>query len=222
MSTTIIPGCLATGREALRPRATWWLRGWITPWRRRLLPGQVGLAWIFLGGNDFIEALLSPAREMRYDEIAIQAQKNIDQIVMTLLAASEVLRVVLVTLPNLFQIPEIADDVRSGFLSAAEKATAQKAIRVYNRHLINWADRDSRVITVDLAAMTRVGEVLSPRFIPVGSVRVKRGVAGPELTRRFFAGSAACGNPGSRRIRSVLSDSDEYPFWGWSKAFERP
>lgn len=148
--------------------------------------GDVDLAFVFIGGNDFINAVLSDQPGAAVEQAAAHAIANLDEAVRTLLAARGDLKVILVTVPDIFLIPELSEAANSGRVSAGVRASALAGLQAFNRHMLEWPRRDSRVAVADLAAFTRLGEVVSPRFIPVGTYRVRRGEAGLAIDVAFL------------------------------------
>jgi hypothetical protein len=151
--------------------------------------GEVGVAVVFIGGNDFIHALNSEDPEGVVDTVLKRAVTNLDLAVETILQAVPRVQVFVATVPDILELPEFATRLRAGTLSPAVAAAYSNAIREFNRHLRWQAIVRRRVAILDLALATQ----LAPR--PDSDSVV---VAGRRLDRI---------NPASSEGHAFLADS---------------
>jgi hypothetical protein len=121
--------------------------------------GEVTVAIIFIGGNDFINALAANRPPADLDRVRARATVNLQIALETILKASPRVCVLLATLPDIFDLPEFAAPVRAGKISPAVAAAYQDAIGGYNRGLRMTALQRKRVILLDLALLVQ----LAPR-----------------------------------------------------------
>jgi hypothetical protein len=140
--------------------------------------GRVSLAVVFIGGNDFLDWLASPAATETAEDVAARACANVDEAVRVLLAASPVLKIVLVTVPELSELPEIAGLCREGQIAGSRLEASRRGLARFNAHLLAWPRREARVSAADFAGMSRLGAIVAPEAIPVGPVRVRRNATG--------------------------------------------
>ena len=76
--------------------------------------GEVGLVVIFIGGNDFINALKGPDPVRAAAEVLPRALANHRVAVRTILDASPHVKLALVTLPDIRHLPEFAGPLQRG------------------------------------------------------------------------------------------------------------
>jgi lysophospholipase L1-like esterase len=149
--------------------------------------GEVGLVWVFLGGNDFIEALRSPDPEANLPRAADQAIANLDRILATLRAADSSMPILLATVPDVLELPEFAGPLRQGSLPRPHAAAATAALLRYNEHIRSWPRRDARVFVVDLFLSQQVSRIMAPESLKLGGIRISREVAGDAYDHLFLA-----------------------------------
>src|SRR3954470_2392842 len=81
--------------------------------------GEVGIVLVFIGGNDFINAMKRPDPMRAAGDTLSGAMHNHRLAVRTILDASPRVKLVLVTLPDIRNLPEFAGPLREGRLPAA-------------------------------------------------------------------------------------------------------
>jgi hypothetical protein len=122
--------------------------------------GQVQYAWIFTGGNDFLFFLRDSAESFHFQGPAVQAQlaqvearaeANFKTAVDTLLAANPNVRLVVATLPDVGELPIVAE-VSAVFPQArALVAATSLQIQKYNALIRSTAASSDRIALADLA-----------------------------------------------------------------------
>ncbi|WP_158633539.1 SGNH/GDSL hydrolase family protein [Tautonia sociabilis] len=168
----------------------------------QIASGEVDLAYVFLGGNDFIEALdpdrsWSPATMAG---IASRAGENLERIVGTLLDASPSARVIVATVPGLRGLPEIRDRLALGLIDRGRLDAASQALRRFNAGLRGLVRRSARVGLADLELEARVAEAVLPRFVRVGGRWIDRQEPGNGPGHLFLADGRHVGTVGQGLI----------------------
>jgi lysophospholipase L1-like esterase len=164
--------------------------------------GRVDLAYVFLGGNDFIEALDldRPCSISMLDRVASDALGNLTEVVRTLLDASPGVRLILATIPGLRGLPEIRERSAVGLIDPRMLDACSASLRRFNAGLRGLARRSPRVGLADLELEARVAEALFPRFIAVGGKRVDRASPGNDPSHLFLADGRHIGTIGQGLI----------------------
>jgi phospholipase/lecithinase/hemolysin len=121
--------------------------------------GQVDIVVIFIGGNDFINALHSRDAATVVQSILSRALANLRLAVETILKASPHVQVLVATLPNILELPEFAGPLHQGRLSPRLAASYTAEIGRYNAEVRTFALGTPRVVLLDLALLAR----LAPR-----------------------------------------------------------
>jgi phospholipase/lecithinase/hemolysin len=136
--------------------------------------GEVGLVFVFIGGNDFINALRSadPAAALR--ATLPRALANYRVAVRTVLGASPDAKLVLATLPDIRDLPEFAGPIREGRIPPALADDYTAAIREYNAQIRSLSASEPRAALIDLDLTARVANLLSRDYVTVGGRRVDR------------------------------------------------
>jgi phospholipase/lecithinase/hemolysin len=149
--------------------------------------GEVGIAVVFIGGNDFINAMKGPDPIGAAGETLSRALANHRLAVRTILDASPSVKLVLVTLPDIRNLPEFAGPLREGYLSNAVADAFTAAIRTFNAQVRSLAASDPRVALIDLDFATRAANVLSAEYTLVDGRKLDRRHPGNALDCFFLA-----------------------------------
>jgi phospholipase/lecithinase/hemolysin len=136
--------------------------------------GEVGLAVIYIGGNDFIHALQSPDPIASLERVRPRALANHRVAVETILGAHGDVKVVLVTLSDLPNLPEFAGPIRSGRLRRGVIEAYAAAIAEFNAQIRSIAAGDPRVAVLDLDLATRFTNIFGTGVLKVDGLRVDR------------------------------------------------
>jgi lysophospholipase L1-like esterase len=121
--------------------------------------GQVDVVVIFIGGNDFIDALHSRDAAKVVQPVLSRAMANLRIAIETILKASPHVQVLVATLPNVLELPEFAEHLEQGRLSPSLAASYAAEIKRYNAEIRTFALGTPRVVLLDLALLAR----LAPR-----------------------------------------------------------
>jgi lysophospholipase L1-like esterase len=144
--------------------------------------GEVGLAWVFLGGNDLIEALRSDDPEAALPRAAERAIGNLDTILATLRAADASVPILVVTVPDVRELPEFA-----GPLPRGQAAAVTAALLRFNEHIRALPRRDGHIFVADLFLSQQAARLVAPEGLTLAGCRVSRLEPGDEYDRLFLA-----------------------------------
>jgi lysophospholipase L1-like esterase len=158
--------------------------------------GEVGLAWVFIGGNDLIAALHAPDPLDALPSASAQAAANLDRIVSTLLEASPDVQVAVVTVPDILELPEFAGPLADGRLPRAWATAAGEALRRYNAHIKGLRARDRRIAVVDLFLSQQAARMLAPRGLTLAGRRIIQDRPGNDVDHLFLADGRHLGTVG--------------------------
>ena len=171
--------------------------------------GEVEIAVVFVGGNDVIEALHAPDPQSAMVGRGRHAAGNVGIAVSTLLGASPSLKVVVATVPDVRDLPEFRDPLRSGALprALADRATAEiDAFNAEVRAMAASATSAGRVVVFDLARITRIARAISPRVVFVAGRGVDRERPGDGVDHFFLGDSRHLGTVGQGLMAKLLVD----------------
>jgi phospholipase/lecithinase/hemolysin len=149
--------------------------------------GEVGLVLVFIGGNDFINAMKSSDPAAALDDVLPRALANYRVAVRTVLEASPDVRLVVATLPDIANLPEFAGPIREGRIPKAIAEAYTRAIGRYNAQIRSYATTERRVALLDLDLTTRAANLLSPDHIDILGRRLDRLRPGNDLDHFFLA-----------------------------------
>jgi hypothetical protein len=136
--------------------------------------GEVSVVVVFAGGNDFIHALHSADPISAIGQAVPRAVANERLAVETVLGASPRVRLLLLTLPDLLELPEFSEPIREGHFPEAIATACREGIRRYNDEIRAIASSSDRVGLLDLEWAARLA-------FPIGRGRVL--LAGQVLDR---------------------------------------
>ena len=149
--------------------------------------GDVGTVFVFIGGNDFINAMSEPDPEAALREALPRALANYRLAVETIRAADPDVRLVLATVPDMRLLPEFAGPFRAGRLPVRLADACSAAVRRYNAQIRAMAAGDRRVALLDLALVARLADLVSRDYAVVAGRRLDRSRPGNSPDRFFLA-----------------------------------
>ena len=174
---------------------------------RQVAQGDVSIAVIFVGGNDFIDALHAPDPRRDLDGLGGRAFANVKLAADTLLAASPGVKLLIATVPDVRDLPEFRDALRAGKLDPELAAKAAAEIDEFNDEVRRLASRGGRVAIFDFARINRVSRAISPKFLVVGGRRIERERAGDSPDRLFLGDARHLGTMGQGMIAKLMVET---------------
>jgi hypothetical protein len=149
--------------------------------------GEVAAVVVFIGGNDFINALHAPDPSAALATTLPRAMANFRVAVRTVLEASPEVGLVLATLPDIRELPEFAGPIREGRLPRALADSYTAAIREYNAQVRAIASSSPRIALLDLDMIARVSSLAGRDTVVVAGRRLDRRRAADDLDHFFLA-----------------------------------
>ena len=166
--------------------------------------GEVRIAVVFIGGNDFIDALKGPDPQAAIASTLPRALANHRLAVETLLAADPEVRLVLATLPDVRHLPEFAGPIAEGRLPRRLADAASAAVRRFNAQVRGMAASDRRIALADLDTVARAANLISTRYALVGGRRLDRREPANDLDHFFLADVRHPGTVGQGLLAQVF------------------
>ncbi len=174
--------------------------------------GQIDVATLLIGGDDFLDLLESaavdPATTVTADTIATTGQTvvaNIETAVNTILAASPTVRVVISTLPPVSQLPLVTAAETAGTAlgddPAALVAAADAAEVQVNTAIRAFATADTRLAVADFAAAATA--FAAPTYT-VGKVKLDTTTPGDGPRHLFLADGIHPGTVGQGLLANTF------------------
>jgi phospholipase/lecithinase/hemolysin len=169
--------------------------------------GRVGLVVLFVGGNDFINALKADDPAAALASATPRALANYRTAVRTILAADPRVKLVVATLPDVRHLPEFAGPIRAGRMPTALADAATAAIRRFNAQVRAIAAADGRVALIDLDLTARLASLLGEESVLVAGRRLDRRGAGNDPDHFFLADVRHPGTLGQGLMAQLLIEA---------------
>jgi len=174
--------------------------------------GEVALVFIFIGGNDFINAMKSPDPVATLDEVLPRALANYRAAVQTMLEASPDVQLVLATLPDICNLLEFAVPIRAGRIPKALAYAYARANGRYNAQIRSYAATEKRVAIIDLDLSKRAANLVSPDHVYFAGRKLDRLHPGNDLDHFFLADVRHPGTLGQSMLARMFVDMVNYRF----------
>jgi hypothetical protein len=123
--------------------------------------GQVKLALMFIGGNDFRDVFIADDPLGALQLVVPNTLTNVTTAVQTLQAAHPDLNVVLANVPNLGHLPEVRGAVAQGLVPQQFVDAVTGTIQIYNAQLAAMDAADPRLAVVDAYGL--LDELMAPQ-----------------------------------------------------------
>jgi hypothetical protein len=177
---------------------------------QQIAAGSVGTAFMFIGGNDFLNAAASPNPTQALANLPQHVLTNVVTAVSTLLAASPTAHVIVANVFDLSQLPVTKQLVAAGLITQAEANAFGQVIAGYNAALATQFASNSRVALVDLNATA--GAALGQKTVQVGGQTIDVQTPGDEYHHLFLADGLHVGTVGQAEIANAFVAADDSKF----------
>jgi lysophospholipase L1-like esterase len=174
---------------------------------RQFTEDRVQYAVVFIGGNDFIHALHSPSADERLAAVEAATIRNHRRIVRTLLESSPKARVLLVTVPDIFELPEFARSVSDGRIPHRRVTAYRTALGRFNAEIRAWAASDPRVGLADFDRFSLLSIRLDSRRTLLAGHVLDRAEAANDLRYLFLADERHLGPVGQALFAKLIVDA---------------
>lgn len=169
--------------------------------------GEVSTVVIFIGGNDFIDALHSADPRSALSGLNRKAFANVRLAADTILAASPDVKLLVATVPDIRDLPEFRDPLRAGTLDTQAATLAAGEVEAFNAQVRAMAAPGNRVAIFDFAKLTRISVVLQPQYMTVGGRKVERERPGNSPDRLFLGDVRHLGTMGQGMLAKLMTDA---------------
>ncbi len=169
--------------------------------------GEVGLVVVYIGGNDFINALKAPDPPAALADVLPRALANHRAAVEALREASPDVKLVLATLSDIRNLPEFDRPIRTGQIPLAVADAFTAAIKQYNAQIKAIAASDRRVAVIDLDMTTRFANLVCRDRVVVDGVRMDRANPGNAVGHFFLADWRHPGTVGQGLLAKLFVDT---------------
>ena len=166
--------------------------------------GRVRLAVVFIGGNDFIQALHSGSPVEQLQGRGEHAAANVRLAVETLLAASSEVKILLTTVPDLADLPEFREKIRAGVLNRAILEKAAVELETFNTRIRALVSSRGRVAIFDFARLCRASTLIYPRQVQIAGRKIDRAQVGNDLDCMFLADVRHLGTMGQGILAKAI------------------
>jgi len=166
--------------------------------------GEVSLVVVFIGGNDFINAMKTPDPVAAFQEVGPRAEANLEDAVATILKAHPDVKVVIITVPDLRDLPEFRVPLNAGHLPRASSDAATATIRRYNARIWALAARQPRVAVLDFALVARGSELIGPESVLVAGHPIVRSGPSDDPDHLFLGDIRHLGTVGQGLLAALL------------------
>ncbi|SIO03419.1 Phospholipase/lecithinase/hemolysin [Singulisphaera sp. GP187] len=174
--------------------------------------GEVSLVVIFVGGNDFIHALVSANPATALGEVLPRALANYRVALETILNANRQVNVVAVTVPDIRDLPMIRGAVRDRGLSVELLDRYSAALNAYNTQIRSLALIQPRVAVADFDVAAKIANRFSRDHALIGGRRLDRLQSGNDLHHLFLADQRHFGTMGQGLMAQMVVNAIDTKF----------
>jgi hypothetical protein len=174
--------------------------------------GDVTLAVMFIGGNDFINAMKAPDPLAALQQAGPRAEANFERAFQTILAAHPDVKLVVATVPDIRHLPEFRAALRAHQLSIACADAATSTMAHYNGRIRALACHNPRVSLLDLDMVTRLRDKLNPEAISVAGRPIERWAPSNDPTHLFLADARHLGTVGQGMLAQLVVSAIDAKF----------
>ncbi len=161
---------------------------------QQIASGKVGTAFVFIGGNDFINAVQAPNPGAVLPTLPQHVLTNTLTAIGTLLAANPNAHIVISNLFDVSQLPLTQQAIAAGLLTPAEAVQLGQLITGYNSALAAQLAGNPQVAIVDLNTQAK-GLVSQPTF-QIGGQTIDAFTPGNDFHHLFLADGLHTGTVG--------------------------
>lgn len=174
----------------------------------QIAAGEVSIAVIFIGGNDFIHALLADDPARAVERVLPTALTNFRTALETILNASPQVKVVLITVPDIRDLPLIKERrLPDGVL---DRSTA--ALTAYNNQIRRLAFGQPRIAVADFDMAAKIANRFNREQAFIGGRRLDRVHSANDLNHLFLADQRHFGTLGQGLLAQMVVNAIDTRF----------
>jgi lysophospholipase L1-like esterase len=172
--------------------------GQISGLANQIHSGNVGMVFLFIGGNDFRDVFTSPDPLAALQTVVPTALNNIGSALNTILSASPTVKVVVATAANVAFLPEARAAVAAGLLPQALLDAVGQAVDGFNSQLRVMAQASDRVAVADIGGL--MTHVFAMSKLKIDGIDIDRYTPEDDPTHLFLADGIHAGTVGQGLI----------------------
>jgi hypothetical protein len=169
--------------------------------------GEVNLVVVFIGGNDFINAMKTADPVAALHEVGPRAEANLESAVATILRAHPAVNVVIITVPDIRDLPEFRVPLNAGHLPKAYSDAAAATVQRYNASIWAIATHQPRVAVLDFALVARVSDLIYPESVRLAGHPIVRSGPSDDPDHLFLGDVRHLGTAGQGLLASLFVDT---------------
>jgi hypothetical protein len=177
---------------------------------QQVAAGQVKTAFMFVGGNDFLDALQSPNAQTLLPAIPQALLTNVITAATTILGANPNAGIVISNLFDVSMLPVVQQALAQGLVTQAELQGVSQLVNGYNQALAAAVAGNSRIAIVDMNGLSQ--KILSAPTFSVGGVNIDRTTPGDQYTHLFLADGLHIGTVGQGLLANAFIDAADKQF----------
>lgn len=166
--------------------------------------GEVDLVVIFIGGNDFINAMYAPDPAAAQKLAGPRAEENLQVALQAILNARSDVKVLLLTVPDIRDLPEFREPLRAGRLPRDHADAATAAIRHYNARIRELGAHEPRIAVLDCELVARASSLLYPDRVLVAGQPILRNGTSDDPGHLFLGDVRHLGTVGQGLMASLV------------------
>jgi phospholipase/lecithinase/hemolysin len=169
--------------------------------------GEVDLVVMFIGGNDFINALDFADAAESIAETTLRAIDNLRRASEAILAARPDVKLLLVTIPDIRDLPEIREAVRAGRLTGSIARSAERAVGEFNTVIRRIGRENPRVAVADFDLQSRAAKAIGGDVVSIDGRKFVRTSTGDDPDHFFLADGRHMGTVGQGLLARLIVDT---------------
>ncbi len=166
--------------------------------------GDVSLVIVFIGGNDFINTMRTPDPVAAFREVGPRARANLEHAVATIIEAHPDVKILLITVPDIRELPEFGVPLNTGHLPRAHADAATATIQQYNASIQALALHYPRVAVLDFAMVVRASKLLGSETLRIADHRIVRSDPSDDPDHLFLGDVRHIGTVGQGELAALI------------------
>jgi hypothetical protein len=164
--------------------------------------GQVKTAFMFVGGNDFLDAAISANAQTLLPQVPQTLLTNVLTSANTLLAASPSSNVIIANVFDVSLLPIVQQAEAAGLVTPTELQGITKLVNGYNQALSAAVSKNPRLGLVDMNGLAQ--QILAAPTFTVDGVNINRTVPSDQYTHLFLADGLHIGTVGQGLLANAF------------------
>lgn len=177
---------------------------------QQVAAGQVKTTFMFIGGNDFLDALQSPNAQTLLPSVPQTLLTNVMTAAGTILSANPNSGIVIANLFDVSMLPIVQEALAQGLVTRTELQGVSQLVNGYNQALAAAIANNPRIALVDMNGLSQ--QILSAPTFSVGGVNIDRTTPGDQYTHLFLADGLHIGTVGQGLLANAFVTAADTQF----------